>query len=152
MKGFPHASKTNRQEMQAMSHGLSHFIGAILTCSCLASVAFARKPLSMSNTLTPAFTPVRYIANLPISLIWSTGGSFLVVGGLLAFAAFRFGARKSDPLFVLAQVYRSTEIDMAWTMIPALALVLFTATARINLAIHNVSKPGAAGEVTAIGR
>jgi cytochrome c oxidase subunit II len=152
MKDLSLARKTNRQEMQAMSHGQSNVFGAIVACFCLASIAFARKPLSMSSALAPALTPVLYIRNLPLFLIWSTGGIFLVVGGLLAFAAFRFRARKSDPLFGLAQVCRNTEIDVAWTMIPALALVLFTATARINSAIQDVSKPRAAVEVTAIGR
>jgi heme/copper-type cytochrome/quinol oxidase subunit 2 len=135
MKDFPIASKTNRQKMQAMSHGLSNFLGARVACLYLASVAFARGPFSMSNTLTPAFTPIRYIADLPIFLVWSTGNIFLVAGGLLASAPIKFRARNSDSLFGLAQVYRSTEIDVAWTAIPVLAWIPMATvrlTARIN--------------------
>jgi cytochrome c oxidase subunit 2 len=51
----------------------------------------------------------------------------------------------------LAQVYRSTEIDVAWTVIPVPVLVLFMATARVNSAVQNVLKPGVAAELTAIG-
>jgi len=53
------------------------------------------------------------------------GGIFLVVGGLLAFAPFRFRARKSDLLSGPTQVCGNTEIDLAWTVIPVLLLVLF---------------------------
>ena len=110
-----------------MRHGLSNFSGAIAAWLCLAPVALAREPLSMSSTLALASTPAHYIANLSLFLIWITGGISLAVGGLLAFAPFRFRARKSDPLSGRAQVYRSTEIDLAWTLIPVLVLVLFLA-------------------------
>lgn len=110
-----------------MSPSLSNFFGAIAAWLCLAPVAFAREPLSMPSTLAAAATPAHYIANLSLFLIWITGGIFLVVGGLLAFAPFRFLARKSDPLSGWAQIYRRTGIALAWTVIPVLVLVLFLA-------------------------
>jgi cytochrome c oxidase subunit 2 len=113
--------------MQTMSHGHSNFFGAIAAWLCLAPVAFAHEPLSMSRSLASASTAVHYIANQSLVLIWFTGGIFLVVGGLLVFAPFRFRARKSDPFSEPAQVYRSTEIGLAWTVIPVLVLVLFLA-------------------------
>jgi cytochrome c oxidase subunit 2 len=124
MDDFSPPSKRNKQEMQTMSHGLSNFFGALAAWLCLAPIAFAREPLSMLSNLAPASTPVHYIANLSFFLIWITGGIFLVVGGLLAFTPFRFHAHKSDPLSGPAQVYRSSEIDLAWTVIPVLVLVL----------------------------
>jgi len=145
-------SKRNKQEMQTMRHGLSNFLGAIAAWLCLAPVAFAREPLSMPGTLAPASTPTHYIANLSPFLIWITGGIFLAVWGVVAFAPFRFCARKSYPLSGPAQFYASSNIDLAWTAIPVLVLVLFLATAHINSAIQNVSKPGGAVDVTAIGR
>jgi cytochrome c oxidase subunit 2 len=120
-------SKRNKQEMQTMRHGLSNFLGAITAWLCLAPVAFARDPLSMPSTLAPAFTPVHYIADLSVFLIWISGGIFLVVGGLLAFAPFRSRAHNSDPSSEPSQVYASSIIDLAWTVIPVLVLVLFLA-------------------------
>lgn len=108
-----------------MSHGLSNFFGAIAAWLCLAPVAFARKTMSLPCTPAPASTPAHHIANLSLFMIWITGGIFLVAGGLLAFAPFRFCARKSDPLPGRTHVYRSTEIALAWTAIPVLVLVLF---------------------------
>jgi cytochrome c oxidase subunit 2 len=135
-----------------MNQGVSNFCGAIFAWMCLAPVAFARESRSMSNILALASTPAHYFANLPLFGIWIAGGIFLVGGGLLAFAPFRSRTRKSDPLSGPAQAYQTAEIDLAWTVIPVLVLVLFLATTRINSAIENVSKPGAAVEVTAIGR
>jgi cytochrome c oxidase subunit 2 len=112
--------------MQTMRHGLSNFSGAIAAWLCLAPIAFARDPLSMPSTLAAAAAPAHYIANPSLFLIWITGGIFLVVGGLLVFAPFRFRARKSDPLSGWAQAYRNTGVDLAWTVIPVLVLILFS--------------------------
>jgi len=111
--------------MQTRSHSLSNFLGAIAGWLCLAPVAFARVPLSMPSALAFATTPIHYIANLSLFLIWITGGISLVVGGLLAFTCFRFRARRSNSLSGRAQSCRSTEIDLAWTVIPVLVLLLF---------------------------
>jgi len=110
-----------------MSHGVSNFLGAIVAWLCLAPVAFARGPLSVPSTLTHGYTAAHYIANLSLFLIWIAGGIFLAIGGLLAFAPFRFRACKSDTLSWPARVYQSTEIDLAWTVIPVLVLALFLA-------------------------
>jgi cytochrome c oxidase subunit 2 len=81
-----------------------------------------------------------------------TGGIFLVVGGLLAIALFRFRARKTDPAYEPAQIYGSTQIELAWTVIPLLIVViLFLTTARIIFAIQDAPKPSTALDVTVIG-
>jgi branched-subunit amino acid transport protein AzlD len=118
-------SKRNKQEIQAMNHHLSAFFGAIAAWLCLAPVAFARASLSMPGTLALDFTPVHHIVKLSLLLIWIAGGIFLVVGGILAFAPFRFRERKSDQLSGSVQALVNTEIDLAWTVIPLLVLVLF---------------------------
>jgi heme/copper-type cytochrome/quinol oxidase subunit 2 len=110
-----------------MSRGLSNFLGAITAWLCLAPVAFARKPLSMLSTLTPASSAAHHFVNLSFSFIWIAGGIFLVVGGLMTFAPFRLRAPKSDPLSGPAQIDRSIEIDLAWTAIPVLVVLLFFA-------------------------
>lgn len=110
-----------------MGHGLSNFFGAIAAWLCLAPVAFAREPLSMPGRLTASATSPHYIANVSLFLIWVLGGILLVVGGILAFAPLNSYARESDPVSEPAQVFWSSEIELAWTAIPVLVLVLFLA-------------------------
>jgi cytochrome c oxidase subunit 2 len=109
-------------------------------------------PQSVPSTLAPASTSAHQIFDLSLFVLSITGGVFLVVGGFLAFALFKFRARKSDPLAEPAQIYGSTQIELAWTVIPVLiVVVLFLTTARIIFAIQDAPKPKTALDVTAIG-
>jgi cytochrome c oxidase subunit 2 len=104
------------------------------------------------STLAPASTPAHQIFDLSVFVVAVTGGIFLVVGGLLAVALYRFRARKSDPAGEPAQIYGSTQIELAWTVIPILiVVVLFLTTARIIFAIQDAPKPKTALDVTVIG-
>jgi len=104
------------------------------------------------STLAPASTPAHQIFDLSVFVVAITGGIFLVVGGLLALALYRFRARKTDPLGEPAQIYGSTQIELAWTVIPVLiVVVLFLTTARIIFAIQDAPKPNTALDVTVIG-
>ena len=104
------------------------------------------------STLAPASTPAHQIYDLSLFVIAITGGIFLVVGGLLVIALYRFRARKNDPLTEPAQIYGSTQIELAWTVIPVLiVVVLFLTTARIIFAIQDAPKPKTALDVTVIG-
>jgi cytochrome c oxidase subunit 2 len=104
------------------------------------------------STLAPASTPAQQIFDLSIFVVAITGGIFLAVGGLLAIALYRFRARKGDPAAEPAQIYGSTQIELAWTVIPILiVVVLFLTTARIIFAIQDAPKPKSALDVTVIG-
>jgi cytochrome c oxidase subunit 2 len=81
-----------------------------------------------------------------------TGLIFLVVCVLLVYAIVKFRARGADADREPAQVYGSTQIELAWTIIPVLiVVVLFTATARVIHAIQDAPQPSTAVEVTVIG-
>jgi len=112
----------------------------------------AQGPQKIPSTLSPASTPAHQIFDLSVFVVSITGGIFLVVGGLLALALFRFRARSSDPSGEPAQIYGSTQIELAWTVIPVLiVVVLFLTTARIIFAVQDAPKPAAALDVTVIG-
>ena len=82
-----------------------------------------------------------------------TGAIFLVVGGLLAYAVVRFRDRgDKDDDREPAQIYGSTQIELAWTVIPILIIVvLFLTSARMIFAIQDAPKPLAALDVTVVG-
>jgi cytochrome c oxidase subunit 2 len=64
----------------------------------------------------------------------------------------RFRRRAQDTEREPAQVYGSTQIELAWTVIPVLiVLILFLATARVIHGIQDARRPESAVEVTAIG-
>jgi cytochrome c oxidase subunit 2 len=77
---------------------------------------------------------------------------FVVVAGLIVYAVVKFRNRAGDAEREPAQVYGSTQIELAWTVIPVLiVIVLFLATARGIHAIQDAPKPAAALDVTVIG-
>jgi cytochrome c oxidase subunit 2 len=81
-----------------------------------------------------------------------TGLIFVVVFSLLATAIIRFRHTDSDADREPPQVYGSTQIELAWTIIPCLiVLVLFLATARVIHAVQDAHKPPGALDVTVIG-
>jgi cytochrome c oxidase subunit 2 len=104
------------------------------------------------TTLAPASTPAHQIYDLSIFVVAISTGIFLAVGGLLVIALVRFRARNTDPVGEPAQIYGSTQIELAWTVIPLLiVVVLFLTTARIIFAIQDAPKPKTALDVTVIG-
>ena len=104
------------------------------------------------NIFEPHSTPADSIDHLSRFVLIITGMIFIVVFSLLMYAVVKFRGRADDDAREPAQVYGSTQIELAWTVIPILiVVVLFLATARVIHAIQDAPKPAAAVEVTAIG-
>lgn len=81
-----------------------------------------------------------------------TGIIFIVVASLLAYAIVTFRATPANADREPAQVYGSTQIELAWTIVPILiVIVLFAATARVIHSIQDAPQPAGAVEVTVIG-
>jgi cytochrome c oxidase subunit 2 len=105
-----------------------------------------------TNIFSPASTPAKQIADLSVFVLSITGIIFLVVFALLLYSVIRFGGRAMDAGREPAQVYGSTQIELAWTIIPTLiVVVLFLATARVIHAIQDAPEPAGALDVIAIG-
>jgi cytochrome c oxidase subunit II len=105
-----------------------------------------------TNIFNPASTPAKSIADLSVFVLVITGIIFAVVFALLAYSVVRFRARATDAGREPAQVYGSTQIELAWTIIPILiVVVLFLATARVIHAIQDAPEPPGAVKVIAIG-
>ena len=97
-------------------------------------------------------TPARAIVDLSTLVLVITAVIFGVVAGLLVYAIVKFRATPATAEREPAQVYGSTQIELAWTIVPVLVvLVLFAATARVIHAIQDAPQPPTAVEVTVIG-
>jgi cytochrome c oxidase subunit 2 len=100
----------------------------------------------------PHSTPAESIQHLSHFVLVITGLIFLVVFSLLSYVVVKFRRRVGDAEREPAQVYGSTQIELAWTIIPILiVVVLFLATARVIHAIQDAPRPAEVVEVTAIG-
>ena len=122
---------------------------------CLAAAAAAEpavSPLSSTSIFSPTTTPARTIVGLSMFVLAITGFIFCVVASLLVYCIVKFRGRTSTAAHEPAQVYGSNQIEVAWTVIPVLiVIVLFMATARIIHAVQDAPKPPTAVDVTVIG-
>jgi cytochrome c oxidase subunit 2 len=104
------------------------------------------------NIFDPHSTPAESIRHLSLFVLGISGLIFLVVFSLLFYAVVKFRTRPADADREPAQVYGSTQIELAWTVIPILIVaVLFLATARVIHGIQDAPRPAGAVELTAIG-
>ena len=104
------------------------------------------------SIFAPASTPARAIVDLSMLVLSVTGVIFVIVAGLLIYAIVKYRATPANADREPAQVYGSTQIELAWTIVPVLVvIVLFAATARVLHAIQDAPQPPGAVEVTVIG-
>jgi len=109
-------------------------------------------PQATPSINAPASTPAHEIQTLSWFVLSITGGIFFVVAGLLTYAVIKYRAKAGDPQSEPAQIYGSTQIELAWTVIPVLiVIVLFLTTARLIFAIQDAPEPESALDVTVIG-
>src|SRR6266481_9439092 len=115
-------------------------------------VALGQTVHSAGNIFRPQATPAESVYRLSLLVLAVCAAIFLVVAGLLTFTIVRFRRRKTDDTHEPAQVYGSNRIEVAWTVIPILIVVVLTmATARAVVAIQNKHAPADALQVTVIG-
>ena len=106
---------------------------------------------SPTNIFSPVSTPAHTIYSLSLFVFAITGGIFLVVGSLLVYAIVRYRSRPGDTTEP-PQVFGSTQIELAWTIIPiVIIIVLFLTTARVIFSIQDAPKPDTALNVVVIG-
>jgi cytochrome c oxidase subunit II len=104
------------------------------------------------NMFKPQSTPADSILHLSLFVLAITALIFVIVAGMLAYAVVKFRKPAGDDGHEPAQVYGSNQLELAWTVIPVLiVLVLFLATARVIHSLQDAPKPLGAVEVIAIG-
>jgi cytochrome c oxidase subunit 2 len=134
---------------QAMLGSGRTFRAAVYCVPLFASAALAQSPTSI---FAPAATPAHSIFTLSMLVLSVTLAIFLTVAGLLLYALIRYRHRPGDADREPAQIYGSNQIELSWTVIPILIVVmLFLATTRIILRTQAIPKPQTAMDVTVIG-
>lgn len=116
------------------------------------SFAFAQAASPVPNIFKSESTPADSIHRLSVFVLIITGLIFLVVFSLLVYSVAKFRSRPSSDNHEPAQVYGSNQIELAWTVIPVLiVLVLFFATARVIQSVQDAIPPSSTIRVTAVG-
>lgn len=127
----------------------------VATIFCLAGVALADSPAagtSPTNIFAPDSTPAHSIFRLSIFELEVEGAIFVVVFSLLAYAVIKFRHRKRDDDLEPPQVYGSNQMELAWTVLPVLiVVVLFLSTAQVIHRVQDAKRPEGTIEVTAVG-
>src|SRR5262249_30702946 len=104
------------------------------------------------NMFAPVSTPAFLIRDVSFFVLAITAAIFIIVAGFAAYTLIRFGRRPGRPEVEPAQVYGSTQIEMAWTIVPLLiVVVLFLVTARYVWGIERRAQPPDALEITVVG-
>ncbi len=104
------------------------------------------------SIFSPASTPADSIYHLSLFVLAICFAIFVAVCGLLAYALVKFRQRPDDDGREPAQIYGSNQVELAWTVIPVLiVVVLFLATARVIHAVEDMRFPPGTTEITAVG-
>jgi cytochrome c oxidase subunit II len=125
---------------------------AVLLCVSAAAFADPQSPSLIPNIFKPDSTPADHIYGVALFVLSITGAIFVTVFSLLLYAIVKFRAKPGDDAHEPAQVYGSNQIELAWTVIPVLIVVmLFLATARVVAQVQDAVPPPGTINVTAIG-
>ncbi|MGH9615920.1 MAG: cytochrome c oxidase subunit II [Acidobacteriaceae bacterium] len=107
---------------------------------------------SPTNIFAPQSVPAHEIFRLSIFVLIITGAILATVWGLLIHVIIRYRRRPGDDEHEPPQIYGSNQIELAWTVIPILiVVVLFLSTVRIIFSLQNAKPPKQALDVTVTG-
>src|SRR5262245_55552270 len=107
---------------------------------------------SSTSIFSPVSTPADSILGLSFFVLAITGVIFLIVASLLVYSAVKFRRKADDDGREPPQVYGSNQLELAWTVIPVLiVVVLFLTSARVIHEVQDAPRPPGAIEVTVVG-
>jgi cytochrome c oxidase subunit 2 len=130
-------------------------IGLLAPGSSVAGAMESRSddgPVSTPSIFAPVSTPAFAIRDLSYFVLGICAVIFVVVSGLLTYSLVRFRHRRGEEAREPPQIYGSNQIELAWTVVPVLIVViLFLATARHIFGIQGVHPSANALQVTIVG-
>ncbi|MFP5234185.1 MAG: cytochrome c oxidase subunit II [Acidobacteriota bacterium] len=119
----------------------------------IAAIMLSGPGADPTNIFAPAGTPAHSIFSLSLLVLSVTGAIFLGVTGTLIYVLVRYRMRKNSPDADQEppQIYGSNQIELSWTVIPILIVVmLFLATTRVIYTTENARRPKDALNVTVV--
>jgi len=107
---------------------------------------------SPNNIFDPRSVAAHEIYRQSMFALGVTGAIFLTVSTVLVYALIRYRQRPDDDAREPAQIYGSNQIELSWTVIPVLiVIVLFLTTARLIYTVQHAPEPKGALNVGVVG-
>jgi cytochrome c oxidase subunit II len=132
--------------------GRSLRIASVSFCAAIVERAFGQTGSSPTNIFSPVSTPAHSIYDLALFVLVTCAAIFVVVFCLLVYSVVKYRKREGDDGREPPQIYGSNQIELAWTVIPVLiVVVLFLAAARVIHGVEDARMPVGTTEVTAVG-
>ena len=127
---------------------MARLIAAVVVFGCAPVRAYESSPTSI---FAPHSTPAYQLNGLALFVLAISGLIFSGISVLLVYALVRFRRRPGD-MNEPPQVFGSTQIELSWTIIPILIIVvLFLGTARVLFSVQDAPKPPTALNLVVIG-
>jgi cytochrome c oxidase subunit 2 len=144
------SSEQNGSLVNKVAGIVALIVGVLLTVElCLGAPA---NPSQIPSIFKPQSTPADSIFRLSLLILTVTGLIFSIVFSLIVYSLVKYRRRNADDGREPPQVYGSNQIELAWTVIPVLiVLVLFLTTARVIHVIQDAPEPRGTIEVAVIG-
>lgn len=124
------------------------------TFLAVALVFFGKQLWALPETsiFAPVSTPANAISRLAVFVLSIAAGIFITLSCLTLYIVVRYRARESDKNLEPPQVFGSTEIELAWTIIPVLIIVvLFLTTAGVLFGLQHKPRPASALNLVVVG-
>jgi len=119
----------------------------------LAGAVYAVAPDQVTNIFEPLSTPADSVYRAALLALAVCAAIFVTVIVLLIYAIVRFRRRPGDDASEPPQIYGSNQIELAWTVLPILiVVVLILVAARTIADVQDYPQPPDALKVTAVGR
>ena len=141
-----------RAPLNSAHIGVARVANFVLVLSCLLPRASAGELRPISNIFKPLSAPAESVYEISLLALLVCTGIFLVVAGLLTVAIIKFRARPGDEGKEPPQIYGSNQLELAWTVIPILiVVVLVLVTARTIIDVQAAKLPDDALKVRVVG-
>src|SRR5262245_38812196 len=115
--------------------------------------AYTGAPDQVTSIFNPLSAPAEASHRVALLTLAVCLAIFITVTALLIYAIVRFRRRRGDDDSEPPQIYGSNQIELAWTVLPILiVVVLILVTARTIADVENHPRPPDALKVTIIGR
>jgi len=126
-------------------------LARLVACAAPAICASSAQASSPTSTFSPHATSASQLTSLSVFVLSISALIFSGVSGLLIYALVRFRRRPGD-VNEPPQVFGSIQIELSWTIIPVLLIViLFLGTARVLFSVQDAPKPATALNLVVIG-